>query len=370
MKNLIIIAYFLLLLILSIFSYLFIDPNLFYYKAIFTNFSFNNRVGASIIYASVIILLFFVYFLLIKSTKVLKDKVWKIVFLSIAVAVFAYPAMLSYDIFNYMLTAKVAYFYRENPYVVMPIEFINEPMLSFTHAANKLALYGPFWIMLSAIPHFLGFGNFIITLFLFKFLPAGFYLGTTYFIYKISGRKENALYFSLNPLVVIESLVSAHNDIAMVFFALLAFYLIKKNAYFSFFFLICSVLIKYATIFLAPIYIICLKGLKNKNYNIDKLYLYAAISLLAIFLLSPLREEIYPWYFIWPLSFLSLTSGNKLLKSCAVFFSFGLMLRYLPYMLTGSHFDGTPLLRIVLMVAPIIFYLTFLWLKKYYKFLS
>ena len=41
----------------------------------------------------------------------------------------------------------------------MPIEIPNEPYLAFTRAANKTALYGPVWILLTAIPHLLGQGD-------------------------------------------------------------------------------------------------------------------------------------------------------------------------------------------------------------------
>ena len=268
---------------------------------------------------------------------------------------------MSYDIFNYITTAKVTFHYQENPYIVFPIEFVNDPYILFTRAANKTALYGPFWILLSAVPHFAGLSNFVLTLFSFKAFIALFYIGTVYLLQKID--RNAVLFFALNPLVIIETLVSAHNDIVMIFFALLAFYFIKTKKLFSIFALIGSILIKVGTIFLVPVYLLTLLN-KVKG---EKVYIYATISMFFVFLLSPLREELYPWYAIWFLAFVSLIPGREKMKELLIFFSLGLMLRYIPYMWSGNYFGATPLVRNLLMVIPPILYLFSLWLKRIYR---
>ena len=157
------ILYSLFLFVFLGFSYLFVDPNLAYLDKIYTGFAFQNRGVVSIIYLSLISVFFILYFYFLKKIKLGSLK--KIIFVSVILLLFAYPAVLSYDIFNYVFTSKVLFYYHENPYIIMPIEFINDPLLLFTHAANKVALYGPFWIILTGIPFKLGFGNFILTLF-------------------------------------------------------------------------------------------------------------------------------------------------------------------------------------------------------------
>ena len=166
---------------------------------------------------------------LINKKKIVFKDLRFLIFITIVILFFSYPGMLSFDIFNYIVTAKVLFFYHENPYIIMPIEFVGDPLLSFTHAANKISLYGASWILITAIPYFVGIGNFLLTLFSFKLFVSMFYLGTVFLIWKISKNLISVALFSLNPLVIIETLVSGHNDIVMVFFSLFSFYILMKK---------------------------------------------------------------------------------------------------------------------------------------------
>lgn len=357
--KLIIIIYATFLLGFTLFSYLFVDLNLIYMKDLYTGFANLNRELVTVVYVIFILLffLFYIFFLRNITQKLLMN----LIILSVAFLFLSYPAILSYDIFNYIFTAKVLFWYQENPFIVMPIEFIGDPYLGFTHAANKVALYGPSWISMTSLPYLLGFNNFILTLFNFKLFVITFYFGIIYLIYKLSGKTENAAYFALSPLVLIETFVSAHNDVSMMFFGLLSIYLLKKDKIIlALIFLFASVLIKYATIFLLPIFIYYL-FLKYKKRIIDweKIYIISSLLMFGVFFLSPIREEIYPWYGIWFLTFIAITN-NKKLKVLGVVLSFGLMLRYVPFMYLGNHFGITPLIKIIVTYIPIIVFLLYL----------
>ncbi|MBI2031262.1 MAG: hypothetical protein HYT08_01470 [Candidatus Levybacteria bacterium] len=369
MKKLFLILYGLFLLSFSIFSYLFVDPNLIYLSNLYTGFAFNNREITTVIYliGIIIFFIFYISFIQFGRNKLLNKRgVVVLITITTLSLLFSYPAMLSYDIFNYISTAKVAFFYHENPYIIMPIEFINDPLLSFTHAANKIALYGPFWILLSVIPFSLGFGNFLIILFSFKFLNILFYIGTLYFIWKISKKNISLIIFGLNPLVIIETMVSGHNDTVMMFLAIASlFFLIKKKIWSGLLTIILSVLIKYSTLFLIPIYFYGIfQIIKNKNLNIEKFIYFSAISMFLIFLLSPLREEIYPWYAIWFLVFTALIPEKKIIFYLSISLSFGLLLRYIPFMFLGTHFEITPVLKTLFLFFPSLILLIFFYSKK------
>jgi len=347
---------------LAFYSYGFVDPNLvfsthpFYHALNEPLFQvvFFNRPLSTAIFALLVLLLFSFYILLLRK-KFGWVQLRKIVILSTAVLLFSYPAF-SHDIFNYIFTAKIAFFYRENPYIVMPIEFGSDPNLAFTRAANKVALYGPSWIALTILPHLLGFGNTVATIFSFKLLTTAFFIGTVLLIYLITKNIYSVTLFALNPLVTIETLVSSHNDIVMMFFALLAFYFLKRRIFIhSFLALLASILIKYATVALLPVfgYTVYLT-IKKKKINWDRVYIVATLSMLIAFLTAPFREEFYPWYVVWMVAFAVLTPQKKFLLSFVLALSFGSLLRYVPVLYTGSYFGITPMVKEILMATPVI----------------
>lgn len=360
-------SYFLIVVFFAEFSWLFIDPNLIYFKPLYSGF-YTYRFLVSSIYFLLISLLFILFWVL--HTKEKKyDGVKKLSLLMCVILLFSYPAIFSFDIFNYLATAKVAFHYHENPYIMMPIEFLGDPMLLFMHAANKIALYGPFWILLSGISFLLGFNNFIATLITFKLLNIIFFIATARVMYLISKKSENVLYFVLNPLVAIEVLISSHNDIVMMFFALIGiWFLYKKKIFMGLTFFILSVLIKYATIFLLPVVLYLIYSyLAHKKIDVEKIFFSSFLLMFLIFSFSFIREEIYPWYFIWPLAFASLLSSKAILKKLLIALSYGLMLRYIPFMVTGSYFGSTPMLKTILMVFPPAVLGVILIIKRYAK---
>lgn len=368
MKRGVIAAYSVFLMIFTFFSYLFIDANLSYFHSFYTGFIFDNRRLTTFAYVSLIAIFFVFYFLFwrmyLKKSFGKKDIEW-IIGITSFILLLSYPAMLSYDIFNYIFTAKVLYFYKENPYIIMPIQFAGDPLLAFTHAANKISLYGPSWIGITGLPYVLGLGNFILTVLNFKLVAAFFYLATSWIIYKISKDLLPVIIFSLNPLVIVETLLSGHNDIAMIFFALCAiFFLSRKKMLPSFIFFLLSILIKYSTLFLSPIFLyVALLQRNKKSVNWDKVYLFSAILMTTAFLLSPLREEIYPWYAIWFLPF-AVLQKNKLILYISISLSFSLLFRYVPFMLLGTHLYPTPIIKTLMTFVPPLIVLLWRTLNK------
>lgn len=371
MKKIFYFLYCLFLFWIVFFSYFFIDPNLIYLKRIYNGFAFGFKLETTVVYILTICVAFIFYFFiiwLIYRKKLFADDIKKIIFLQITILLFAYPAMLSYDIFNYLATAKVLYFYKENPYIIMPISFIHDPLLLFMHAANKTALYGFSWIGLTGIPFLLSFGNFYLSLFFFKLFLVPFYFGLLYTLKKLTNDWMPVLLFACNPLVVIELFVSGHNDIVMMFFALAAIYaFLKKYWMLGSILFILSVFIKFATILLLPL-LVYLYLKRNQNIQYEKMWMFAVIIMSGIFFLSAFREEIYPWYAVWVLPFLFILYKKKLLLVLTITFSFSLLLRYVPYMLLGTYASPTPIIRsLITFIPPFIICIYYgvkkLWLK-------
>lgn len=370
-KTVLFITYILFLCLFTIFSFAFIDPGLIYFKNFFSNFAFSHRelTTGLFIFGISIFFGFYFFFLRLWSKKFLSNKnIIQLIAITAGILLFSYPAMLSFDIFNYIASAKVLFHYHENPYIIMPIEFPGDPLLLFTRAANKIALYGIFWIFLSGIPFLSGFSNFILILYSFKIFMVFIYFGTIFVIWKMTKNFLPVILFALNPLVVIETLVSCHNDIVMVFFMLLAFYILReKKIFLASIFLLLSVLIKYASVFLLPVFFYLLwQIIKQKNIQLNKVFLINSLIFLGVmFFAAPVREEIYPWYAIWFLSFAFLVPRYRLLMYIVVSFSFSLLLRYIPYMLLGTYNGPTPGVKIlVTFVPPLIVICYFILCKK------
>jgi len=269
-----------------------------------------------------------------------------------------------------MTTAKVAFTYHENPYIVMPIEISNDANLAFTRAANKVALYGPVWLLLTWVPHTLGMGNIWETLIAFKFINALWYIGFCILIWRVTKSMKNVVFFSLNPLVLIETLVSGHNDIVMMVLACGGLLLWEKRKWTSHLMglvlLVLSVFIKGATVVLVPL-------LFFRKLTQERLFFIASCLLLVVFfILAPIREELYPWYAVWFLSlaaFLPYPKYSLFWQFCIVL-SLGLELRHVPYMAMGYYEGPGPMLRAMVTVIPVILWILYKVYKNYksYKF--
>lgn len=365
MSRIVTLLYFLFLISLTFFSYLFVDQNFFYFGKIYTGAAFLNRGFITLTYISFVSVFFVFYSIFLKG----KFNTKFLIGLTCVILLFSYSAMLSQDIFNYLTTAKVAFNFHENPYIIMPIEFIGDTNLLFTHAANKIALYGPLWIAISGIPYLLGFGNFVLAFFNLKLVVMLFYIGTVWLIQKISKSIYAALLFALNPLIIIEALIGSHNDVVMMFLALFSFFLLKKKKILlASLFLIGSILIKYVTIFLIPVFIFAAyKTFKKSSIDWNNIYFYCWVSMFAIFLLSALRVEIYPWYATWFLVFVPLIPQGKFLLNLSLAFSFGLLLRYIPFMFFGTHFGVTPIVKTLVTFSPALLTIFYAFFKKSFR---
>ncbi|HLD38209.1 MAG TPA: hypothetical protein VJA20_02100, partial [Candidatus Nanoarchaeia archaeon] len=79
----------------------------------------------------------------------------------------------------------------------------------------------------------------------------------------------------------------------------------------------------------------------------------------------PIREEIYPWYAIWFISFSFLVPNKKILLYTSIAFSFSLLLRYVPYMFTGTYMGQTPFMKeIISFIPPALVFLYYVIKKK------
>ncbi len=354
-----------------------------FWQSIQKNFQylgFFQRPTSALVFSIILFLMFlfysrFLYFA--NKNKITKKQALILIFGTVIILALSYNAF-SYDLFNYIFDAKILTFYNKNPFLYKPLDFPADPMLNFMRWTHRLYPYGPSWLFLTVPLSYIGMNYFLPTMVLFKLLIAACFLGTSYFIYKISEAVFpknlifNLIFWGLNPLVIIEGLVSSHNDIPMIFLTLFSFYLLIKNRNISSAVVyLFSVGIKYANIVLLPVFpvVFYLKKTK-KEINWEKIFtLSIFLSLIAVIIAST-RTTFQPWYLLYVLPFAALVSKKQYIFISSFILSFFGTAIYIPYVYLSDYDKSYPfvVLNIEITGLIIILLFTFLYiLKKVFK---
>lgn len=312
----------------------------------FQHIGYFQRPISSYLFVGIVLSLFFFYLMILHAVhrkKINKQAIWFLIIATAVILTFSYNAF-SYDLFNYIFDAKIVTYYQQNPYLHKALDYASDPMLSFMHWTHRLYPYGPTWLTLTVPLSFIGLQFFLPTFFLFKTLMSVSFLGTVFFIGKIL-RKVNlsnevfgVAFLALNPLVIIETLVSAHIDIVMMFLAIWSIYLLMNIKYTrSIILLILSVGIKFATAFIFPIHILTI-FLQRRKKAVNWQFLFTAMAFIMIVpvILASYRTNFQPWYLLNILPFAALVSRNYYIFIPSVVISFFTAFQYLPFLYLGN----------------------------------
>jgi hypothetical protein len=329
-------------LALFLYSYTQVDLNLTLSKItiwqsvqkFFQHIGYFDRPLSTLIYLIILASLFLLYgFLLrwVRAKHIERHNLWTLIFIVTAILVFSYPAF-SYDIFNYLFAAKEVIVYHKNPYLVTPAQFAAvDPWILFMRWVHLPSAYTPLWIFLTLPAYLLGFGFFLPILFLMKLLIAGSFLLCAWLIEKTlavtdrDGSLMGLAIFAFNPLVLVEAVVSPHNDMLMMAAAIGAYYFyVRKQTVVAYFLWSISVALKLMTIVLLPLFFV---GWKR---------LYAVLLMTIALLAVVSQREVLPWYLLWIIPFVALLPRSKALFTVTVGASLGLLLRYVPYLYLGN----------------------------------
>lgn len=317
-----------------------------------------NRPLSAILYIGIFFLLFSLYLLTIKlvqSGKVSKGELWKTIIIVAGILTFSYNAF-SYDLFNYIFDAKIITFYNLNPYFYKALDFPNDPMLSFMHWTHRTYPYGPFWLVLTVPISYLGGQIFIVTFFMFKLLISSFFLLTVLAIGKLSSilKLKNTLLpiavFALNPYVILESLVSSHNDIVMMGLLMIGIsFLIEKKRFYGWGFIVLSIATKFATGFVAILYPFLKSIGKEKNF-----IPLSVVVMLGVVALASFRTNYQPWYLLYVVPISTLISHQKYIFYPMLLLTIANISYYLPYLYTGNWEAPIPGILNLLIVISLI----------------
>lgn len=384
MKRLSIIGYLIAAVALFIYSFVQIDLGLpltrwsvwQVIQKFFQNIGYQQRPLSSGLFIGIILVLFIFYFLilnLVRKGRISKKSIWTLIILVSVILTFSYNAF-SYDLFNYIFDAKIVTYYHQSPYLHKALDYIGDPMLGFMRWTHRIYPYGPIWLGLTIPLSYLGLQRFLPTFFLFKILITVCFLGTTYFVGKIMQKntpKDELFaisFFALNPLVVMESLVSAHNDVATIFFSVWSIYLLMNHKYIrSIILFILSIGIKFITVFLIPIYLLFFYWKKKKKIvNWDWIFKISTILMIIPVIIASFKTTFQPWYLLNILTFAALIMRNHYVFIPSLTITLIVSFEYLPYFYTGNWNNPIPMILNWMTIGSIIvsLFIVFIWSFK------
>ncbi len=362
-------------LLLLAYSYTQVDLSLTLSKAsivqdiqkVFQNIGYFNRSVSAGIFSVIILTMFVLYgFILrdiLQKRLPLRD-VWILIAVLILFLVISYPAF-SYDFYNYLFTAKTVLIYHKNPYAVIPLQFAGiDPWLSFMHWTHLPSAYTPLWIATSLPAYFLGFGYLLTLIWSLKLVMVFAYIATIKGIQKVLDMEKSdytvfgMAIFAFNPLIIIETLVSPHNDIVMMAIAVWSIVLYReKRIWLSWLLLSVSVAMKLMTLFLIPAFF------SKWNKRI------ALFCILLGFTAVLTQREVLSWYWVWIVPFIAILPEFIDLTIVSSGVSLGLLLRYVPFLYLGHWNDPVPEMKFWLTCIPVVISCVIIIVRRYIKFI-
>lgn len=175
------------------------------------------------------------------------------------------PYLLSSDVYSYILYGRLGALHGLNPAVSPPDTVPGDPFLAFLpHWAGTPSVYGPLWNLaaggLALLGHALG-GAPWPTLLVFKLAALAAHLASAALVWGIAGRWRPELrawaaaLYAWNPLALIETAGSAHNDVLMAALLLLGLWLAQRGRWRAATLAIAlAALTKYLAVLALPVY--------------------------------------------------------------------------------------------------------------------
>lgn len=273
-------------------SYLLNKPDLHIYGRNLGKIFHVNSIP-TLFYFLIIIIMFFLYAKALRILRDLKNNdqtrkvVIKFALIFTLISMLSFPA-LSTDVFDYISNNRVLFVHNANPWLHAPDEFPADDFIYLGSWKFRASVYGPVQFIFSSLVHLFAKQNIILNIIGFKVINAFFLIGLIFLIEKYlvkNGHKFTPYalaVFAWNPLIHIEIVGNAHNDVIMAFFTFLAFYWLKDNRILMGSFAISlAVLSKMASILFVPILFVWLLSRRNLKSALFFIFSFITTSLLG-----------------------------------------------------------------------------------------
>lgn len=203
-----------------------------------------------------------------------------------ALLLFMYPYDAA-DIFDNIMHGRILSVYGGNPFRDIAAQFPADPFLPYVAWRKTISAYGPGWELIAGLSARLAGNDLLTNVFVFKLVLAGFMAGCAGLIAVIvrrvspQGALAGVLLFLWNPVVVYETIGQGHNDVAMLFWMLLAVWLLLERRYtLTIVVLVVGALFKYIPILFIPAALaIALRDLGAQKPRLRYLGVTALVSL-------------------------------------------------------------------------------------------
>lgn len=233
----------------------------------------SNRNMQTLLYLVILAIMTILYCLIIKRQKEIFRNIRQVLTYTLIIsAIFLISISFTCsDVFYYLGIGRLDSIYNQNPYYITITDFVeSQDKIEGFHKdtvliqgyqndwADTTVVYGPIWTAVCKFVAALSLGNVDLGIFIFRTVNILIHILNCYLIYKISNKKIFSVIYGLNPFMLIEGIMSIHNDIFVVCFILFALYFLTKQKKLktSLIFLVMSAAVKYFAILLLPLFII------------------------------------------------------------------------------------------------------------------
>lgn len=194
------------------------------------------------------------------------------------------------DIYDNIFHGRILGVYGANPFRDLISSFPHDPFFQYPWWKNSPSAYGPLWETLAGLTARLAGDGIITNILAFKILPGIFHLTSIAVVVSYLRRIEpgralsGALLLGWNPVLLYETWGNGHNDIAMIFWVLLAALLISQKQYsLAILSLVAGTLIKFVPVLLIPAAMLI--GYRSLENFKSRLWFIVKTSLAGAFLI-------------------------------------------------------------------------------------